>query len=131
MLSNIHRMLFLDIETVPLVYQYSDLDEETRWLWDEKLRYSAEYSGNTTEALYEKAGVMAEFSKVICISTGFIHDLDGEPVLRLKSFCGHNEATILSEFSQMLDERFKGYTLCAHIGKEFDFPFVCGLLVVI
>lgn len=130
MLHNIQQILFLDIETVPLTYQYKDLDDTTRELWDEKLRYSAENSAVSPGALYERAGVMAEFSKVVCISTGFVHTQDNEPSLRLKSFYGHDEKELLTSFARMVDERFRTYTLCAHNGKEFDFPFLCRRMLI-
>jgi predicted PolB exonuclease-like 3'-5' exonuclease len=130
MFPNIHQILFLDIETVPVVYRYDQLDEETRLLWDEKLRYTAESTGQSTGTLYEKAGVIAEFSKVVCISTGFLHLSENGPGLRLKSFSGHDEKNILAEFAAMLDEKFAGFHLCAHNGKEFDFPFLCRRMLL-
>lgn len=124
MLGPLTNILFLDIETVPIHYKYDEQDEVSRELWDEKVRYQAESSGQNTEQLYEKAGVFAEFAKVICICAGFIYEENGVRKFRLKTFSGHDEADVLQEFATVLDERFGKFKLCAHNGKEFDFPFL-------
>ena len=122
--------MFLDIETVPVSYQYAQLDETTKELWDEKMRYQQETSGLSTEELYNKAGVLAEFAKVICISTGFIHFEEGVPHFRVKTFQSHDEKELLTAFSILLDEKFGKYHLCAHNGKEFDFPFTARRMLI-
>src|SRR3990170_1848940 len=116
----ISSVLFLDVETVPLVYKYTDLDETVRKLWDKKFRYQQTESQETQ---YQKAGVYAEFAKVVCISVGFFND----NTFRIKSFFGKDEKQLLQEFSVLLNEHFsrKDHLLCAHNGKEFDFPFLC------
>ncbi len=121
-LSNI---LFLDIETAPLVYKYTDLDETIRPLWDSKFRF---LQNETPETQYKKAGIFAEFAKVICISVGYFN----ENKFRLKSFYGDNEKLVLQNFAALLNEHFnkKDHLLCAHNGKEFDFPFLCRRMLV-
>lgn len=122
---NISKVLFLDVETVPLVYKYTDLDENVRKLWDTKFRYQ---QTETQETQYQKAGVYAEFAKVVCISVGFFN----EKSFRIKSFFGNDEKQLLQEFSTLLNEHFsrKEYLLCAHNGKEFDFPFLCRRMLI-
>jgi 3'-5' exonuclease len=121
MLENvkIEDVLFLDIETVPLVYNYADLDEPMRKLWNTKMRMKEE----APDVLYNaSAGVMAEFSKIVCISVGYLKD----NIFRIKSFYGDDEKLLLQQFSWMLDKYFfkDNHQLCAHNGKEFDFPFI-------
>ncbi len=122
---SLNNILFLDIETVPLTFRYSELDPTTQKLWDEKFRFNTQ---ETPEQLYKKAGIFAEFAKIICISVGFIH----EEKFRLKSFYGHDEKQLLLDFSTMLNKAYhkKDSQLCAHNGKEFDFPFIARRLLI-
>src|ERR1700757_777246 len=121
----INNILFLDIETVPLVYDYKELNEPFKKLWDLKWQYNKEI---TAEQQYAKAGIYAEFAKVICICVGYFNGTE----FRLKSFYGDNEKEILTNFKTMLNVSFNDekYLLCAHNGKEFDFPFLCRRMLV-
>lgn len=112
-------ILFLDIETVPVVYKYSDLNENIQKLWDGKFRSQ---QTEPAENHYKKAGVYAEFAKIICISVGVFKDKN----FRLKSFSGDDEKEILTDFIDLLNKHYnkKEHLLCAHNGKEFDFPFI-------
>jgi uncharacterized protein YprB with RNaseH-like and TPR domain len=123
--TNLTNILFLDIETAPLVYNYKDLDPAVRPLWDTKFRFS---TIETPEQQYKKAGVYAEFAKVICISVGIFND----ETFRVKSFYGHDEKQILKDFSELLSKHYnrKDHLLCAHNGKEFDFPFICRRMLI-
>jgi predicted PolB exonuclease-like 3'-5' exonuclease len=52
--------------------------------------------------------------------------------LRVKSFYGDDEVALLAGFSDAL-ERFaskRQYYLCAHNGKEFDFPYIARRMVI-
>jgi len=121
----ISNVLFLDIETVPLVYKYSDLEDDFRKLWDTKFRFQ---QTENPETLYKKAGIYAEFAKIVCISVGFFND----KTFRVKSFYGEDEKQLLNNFSSLLNEHFnrKEHLLCAHNGKEFDFPFLCRRMLI-
>lgn len=127
---DISRILFLDIETVPVTYYYQALDPSTKELWDEKMYYQKEQSGQSFEELYNKAGVFAEFAKVVCISSGFVHVENGVSHFRMKTFANDNEQALLTDFSKLLDEKFGKYLLCAHNGKEFDFPFMARRMLI-
>jgi uncharacterized protein YprB with RNaseH-like and TPR domain len=121
-LSNV---LFLDVETVPLTYDYKKLPKRFRELWDHKFRFNA---AETPEQCYRKAGVYAEFAKVICISVGIFN----EGTFRIKSFYGDDEAAVLKNFAELLNKHYnrKEHLLCAHNGKEFDFPFLCRRMLI-
>ena len=96
--------LFLDIETVPQQAEYTLLNESTRDLWNNKARYLIrDKEKETPESIYERAGIYAEFGKVICISCGYITK---EGALKVKSFSGHDEAELLHEFAQLLHKHF-------------------------
>jgi hypothetical protein len=127
MLENLklHNILFLDVETAPIVYKYQDLDDRIRPLWDSRFRYNQQ---ETAESLYRKAGIYAEFSRVICISVGFFNE--GE--FRIKSYYYSDEKRLLEEFSNLLNKHFnrKDHMLCAHNGKEFDFPVLCRRMLI-
>ncbi len=121
---NIENILFLDIETAPLVYQYEQLDEAKRKLWDTKFKFQPT---DTPELQYKKAGVYAEFAKVICISVGVVKAKQ----FHVKSFYGHDEKLLLQDFADMLNKNNKKeQLLCAHNGKEFDFPFMARRMLV-
>jgi len=124
--NSIQNILFLDIETVPQQADYNKLDERWQKLWDKKASKLAK-NGETAEELYPRAGIYAEFGKVICISVGFVSKTEGKIQFRIKSFFGDDEHKILSDFCEMLEAKFDTnvHFLCAHNGKEFDFPYLC------
>lgn len=119
----ISRVLFLDIETVPMVYDYKRLNEPFKKLWDLKWQHHKEF---TPEQQYSKAGIFAEFAKVVCICVGYFNGFE----FRVKSFYGDDEKLLLQDFKQTVERHFSKHTLCAHNGKEFDFPFLCRRMLV-
>jgi len=121
----IEHILFIDIETAPIHYTYKELSPFEKELWDKKWMYLKDI---TSEQQYAKAGIYAEFAKVVCIGLGYI----SEGKFRTKAIAGDNEKEILIEFSKLLQKHFntKDHFLCAHNGKEFDFPFLCRRLLV-
>jgi len=133
MLDNIkvEDVLFLDIETVPAASSYDELDPLMKALWDKKSKQfrSAE---QTSGDVFERAGIYSEFGKIICISVGLIKDRN--PLsFRLKSFYGKEENSVLSDFSEMLSKFSKTHKealLCAHNGKEFDYPYIARRMII-
>lgn len=134
MLQNIdiHKVLFLDIETVSNVSSFDELDDEMQKFWTDKSKYYREKEGCSVEESYERAGIYAEFGKIVCISVGFLLPSGSKLELRLKSFYGDDEKTLLTEFAEMLNRHFNSpsYLLCAHNGKEFDFPYICRRMLI-
>lgn len=128
---SIKKILFLDIETVPQVYNFGDLDEEKQNLWDAKTKYQQK-GDKTAEDIYEKAGIMAEFGKIVCISVGIVNDDEARSQLRLKSFYGDDEKEILQNFNHLLNGHYNTdrHQLCAHNGKEFDFPYLARRILI-
>jgi 3'-5' exonuclease len=122
---DIEKILFLDIETVPLVYKYSDLNDTLRSLWDRKWQYNRDIS---PEEQYNKAGIYAEFAKVVCIGLGWYRGGRFE----VSTISSADEKEVLSAFSQLLSTTFSGpgQLLCAHNGREFDFPFLCRRMLI-
>ena len=119
------NILFLDIETVPVCYEYKALSETEKDLWNKKWVYSKDID---PEQQYAKAGIYVEFAKVVCIGLGYM----SEGKFRTKAIAGDDEKELLTEFSKLLDQHFntKEHFLCAHNGKEFDYPFLCRRLLV-
>ena len=120
----LENILFLDIETVPEVESFADLDQETQHLWDHKTQYQRRDEASA-EDFYNRAGIWAEFGKIICISVGYFNIKNDIRNFRVTSFFG-DEVKILKDFSQLLNDHFSGpqHVLCGHNTKEFDLPFI-------
>ena len=127
------KLLFIDIETVPVAADFGELTVELQELWEEKFsrlqrgapwKY-AEFS--PAEGFNESAGIYAEFGKIICISVGFFHNRQGERCFRTRSFAGDDERQILVGFFDLIARFFStsDHTFCGHNIKEFDIPYIC------
>jgi uncharacterized protein YprB with RNaseH-like and TPR domain len=129
---DLEKVLFLDIETVPAVQQFDDLDADWKKLWDDKSRFFRERDGVSLEDSYEKAGVYAEFGKIVCISVGYMRQVKGDRRFRMTSFYGDDEAAFLKQFADLLNNHFntKAHLLCGHNAKEFDLPFIARRMLV-
>ena len=123
------KILFLDIETVSQEKSYDQLDERMQKLWDKKAEQIGKGDEDATPAsLYDRAAIYAEFGKIVCISVGFFNSNR----FRLKSFYNHDEKALLAEFAKMLDLYYyhPDSQLCAHNGKEFDFPYIARRMLI-
>lgn len=123
------KILFLDIETVPASPTFEDMDERFRKLWEKKAEQLKRHKPDATaDQLYTSAGIYSEFGKIVCISCGFMNGKE----FRLKSFYGDDEKILLEEFAYTLTNHFgDGSTLlCAHNGKEFDFPYIARRMLI-
>ena len=128
----LNNILFLDIETVPQHDGHENMPDEWKSLWDLKAFYLIRNKETeTAQSIYSRAGIYAEFGKIICISCGVIQGTGSGKKLILKSFCGHDEKLLLHQFSEMLNKWCNdgNKCLCAHNGKEFDFPYLCRRLI--
>ena len=118
-------ILFIDIETAPQKADFNELSEHIQHLWEKKSIYFRE-ENQVAADVYERAGIYAEFGKIICISAGVIIQKNGERFYRVKSFYDQDEKKLLMEFNDMLDKFTSnpGKKLCAHNGQEFDYPYI-------
>lgn len=124
----IERILFLDIETVPAFGSWEDISQEEQGLWDKKTKWQRGEDVSAGDFYEERGGVMAEFGKIICISVGMIEKNNR---LKIKSFSGDDEARILREFGEIFNSpRLSNSILCAHNGKEFDFPWISRRMLI-
>ena len=128
---NIQNVLFLDIETVPQHPNYDSLDETARKLWEHKAKTLSK-GEKTGDEIYQKAGIYAEFGKIVCISVGFITLNGNEREFRSRSFFGDDETKLLLDLADMLNTYFNKpqHLLCAHNGKEFDFPYIARRMII-
>lgn len=126
----LENILFLDIETVPESVRYEDLTEEKKELWAHKTSYQRkeEY---TPDEFYNRAGIWAEFGKIICISVGYFTFKGDNRNFRVTSFHGE-ETRLLKDFKTLLETHFNHpqHLLCAHNGKEFDFPYIARRMII-
>ena len=124
------HILFLDIETVPLQSSYEELSPIERSLWEDKTRYIRQEV--PAEDYYERAGIWAEFGKIVCISVGYFVVKNWQRQFRVRSFVGE-ERDILEDFSYLVNQFFSGgeHLLAAHNGKEFDFPFIARRMLIL
>jgi hypothetical protein len=129
--NNLNDILFLDIETVPQEENWSSLSKITQELFEKKTQYQRQ-EGTAAEQFYDRAGIWAEFGKIICISVGYFVDVKEIKQLRITSFFGDDEHQLLTDFKVLLNKHFakKATVLCAHNGKEFDFPFIARRMIV-
>ena len=125
------NIMFLDIETVPQHASFSELDVELQQFWEKKSTYFRK-DEQTPDEVYDRAGIYAEFGKIICISAGLIFKRGQERFFKVKSFYGDDEKVLLSEFGQILtgfcnDPKNQ---LCGHNIKEFDIPYIARRMII-
>jgi predicted PolB exonuclease-like 3'-5' exonuclease len=128
---NLEKVLFLDIETVAQQPEFSQLDADFKAHWEKKANFIGA-ADETPEDTYGRAGIYAEFGKIVCISVGFIKTENGTKTLRIKSYANDDEAVLLNEFFELLNNHYnhREALLCAHNGKEFDFPYIARRALV-
>jgi len=137
--SELTKIMFLDIETVPLKADFNELPDALQHLWEEKFRSLKKYLPEKYEdemtpadAFNSSAGIYAEFGKIVCISVGFIFYRNKEMFFRTKSFAGDDERLILENFAKLISEsrQADGYRFCGHNIKEFDIPYICRRMII-
>lgn len=127
---NLANILFLDIETVPETDDYRLLDNDLQTLWEHKTQYQRK-EDVTGEDFYDRAGIWAEFGKIVCISVGYFTFKSDIRHFRVTSFFGE-ESKILSDFSNLINNHFNlpHHVLCGHNSKEFDLPFIARRMII-
>ncbi|MBT8206505.1 MAG: ribonuclease H-like domain-containing protein, partial [Eudoraea sp.] len=127
---NLEHLVFLDIETVPEFENFENLPEDAQALWAQKTEYRRK-EDESPEDFYVNAGIWAEFGRIICISVGYFHFKGNRRGFRVTSFHG-TEPELLNAFRNLLNTHFYAakYLLCAHNGKEFDFPYIARRMII-
>ena len=126
----INQILFLDIETVPNCHSFDELDELTQQLFRVKSKRFYQEQNTDQEVYDRRAGILAEFGKIICISVGFLYRLSEKKAIKVKSFYAEDEKTILQEFTHLLNQHSDYNILCGHNSKEFDIPYIARRCIV-
>ncbi len=125
------NILFLDVETVAGNNDYDKIDERLKSQWVRKASFLKREEGITDEMLYhDRAGIYAEFGKIVVISLGFFHEDDEELHFRVTSLYDHNEVALLEKFKSILEKMDEDIRLCAHNGREFDFPYLSRRMLI-
>jgi 3'-5' exonuclease len=124
------NILFLDIETVPEEENFNSLDDDMKQLWEAKTQYQRK-DDFTGEEFYDRAGIWAEFGKIVCISVGYFIIKGDIRNFRVTSFFGE-EKKILLDFNNLLNSHFNlsQHILCGHNAKEFDIPFLARRMII-
>lgn len=133
MIQELRDILFLDIETVANTYDYHAMDERMKVQWSRKAGFLRREKDQTDEDIYqERAGIYAEFGKIVCIAVGkFIETESGDLVLKTKTYASDNERELLTDFKSMIERMdAAALKLCSHNGKEFDYPYICRRMLV-
>jgi len=127
-----YKILFLDIETVPAVADYNQLDVTWKKLWEAKARRFRKEDESEADCYFNNAGIYAEFNKIVCISVGVLAKVEEGCTFRVKSFAGDDEHMILNDFAGLLSNQFNKpeHHLCGHNICEFDIPVICRRLLV-
>ena len=128
-----NNILFLDIETVPQHDGHENMPAEWKTLWELKASYLIRNKETeSAQTIYPRAGIYAEFGKIVCISCGVIVGTGADKKIVIKSFFGDDEKIVLQQFCEMINKwsADSNKFLCAHNGKEFDFPYLCRRMVV-
>lgn len=129
---NIYDLIFIDIETVPQWPSHELMPAAMKELWAAKHAF-LKHENETAEAGYlNRAGVFAEFAKIVCISVGYFHPGEPAHTFRIKSFAGDDEKKVLADFSLLLNKKFSfdRFHFCGHNIREFDIPFICRRLLI-
>jgi len=128
--TDIQKILFLDIETIPCAPSYQDMPQGLQPFWDHKAANVDRTGEMSSEELFNRAGIYAEFGRIVCISVGIVHQVQDIQEIHIKSFTSHDEKSLLEGFCELLKKLPNNNLLCAHNGKEFDFPYICRRLIV-
>ena len=129
----IENLLLIDIETVSEYASFNELNKDWQQLWEEKVHRTLPEETTAADFYPQRAGVMAEFAKVICISVGYFKREGKELKLRVKSFYGDDEKMLLQDFMaalQKMEINTNKWSFTGHNIKEFDIPFICRRLLI-
>lgn len=129
----LENILFLDVETTSQYKDYNDAPKHIQELWDEKALSLIKDENLIPSDIYRRAAIYAEFGKIICVSLGFLVKDNEHYRLRIKSVYNHDEKKLLEELINVINKFFEKYPqayLCAHNGKEFDFPYMARRILI-
>lgn len=125
----LEQLLVIDIETVPTKKTYAELNETLQMLWAHKHQMLRIENETPAESFEKRAGIYAEFGKIICISAGYFLKHENTYQFKLKSFSGDDEYKLLESFSDSIKKK-KDLVFAGHNIKEFDIPYLCRRMLI-
>lgn len=128
----IKNILFVDIKTVSQSDSYHNIPPALQKFWDKKFSYRRDEELTIEEHYFQQASLQAEFGKIVTIGVGYFYiDEYKETGLRVKAITGEDEHDLLLSFKLLIDEKFSNnVVMCAHNGKEFDYPYLCRRMML-
>jgi DNA polymerase elongation subunit (family B) len=126
------NILFLDIETASLSETFGALPERLKEHWSKKAsRISKAEDIDLEKSYFDKAAIYAEFGKVICIGVGGFYEKE-DLIFKTKTLVADDEKSLLSIFKNLVENHpaKDNLILCAHNGREFDFPYLCRRMLI-
>ena len=125
------NIVIVDIETVPIVPDYEKLSPRMQEQWDKKSRFFRNEDEMTPAEMFaDRGGIYAEFGKIVCIGMGYFTYSGNSPGLRALCLYDEDESKLLTEFNSHLAKFPNDLRLCAHNGKEFDYPYLCRRMLI-
>ncbi len=131
--NHFQDFLIIDIETVSGNENVEELAPALYKHWERKAGFMRNDEHRTPEELYsDRAAIYAEFGKIIVIGMAIFHEDNGKPAMRVKSISSNNEKELLTDFKNFIESKFDqdNLRLCAHNGKEFDYPYLCRRMLI-
>lgn len=130
----LNELLVIDIETVPQFPAFSDLSDNWQDLWQEKVAKTMPDDTPPEESYRKRAGILAEFGKIICISTAVFSYNDMKiNGLRVKSVSGDDERAVLEGFVEICNKMYgrnRNFQFAGHNIREFDVPYICRRMII-
>ena len=127
-------LLLLDIETVPQQEDFSSLSPEWQTLFWDKISKTVPENTTAEDSYKKRGGILAEFGKLVCISTAFFQENDNKELcLKMKSISDDDEVALLRSFTALSDKMYKynkNFQFAGHNIKEFDIPYICRRLMI-
>lgn len=127
---DLHKLFFFYTETVTEKVTFDELSNTEKEFFAAKIRHQRSEE-QTSASLNERAGISAEFGKIVCISVSFFNLNSNLLEFIIKSFYGvENEPQI--DFKNLLEQYFnqQGHLHCAHNGKEIHFPYIARWMII-
>lgn len=124
-MQDIRKITFFDIETVGKTADYGSLeaiDPRRADLWAQWQEKYKETNGDMTlnDVWVQKAGLHAEYAKVICVSFGYF---DASLQKKVTSIYGDDEFELLTKVAKILNNsEANGNILGGHNIERFDIP---------